>query len=242
MIRLLLRLAWWLILLAVLATAGAALALRLGWHPPAGLPAPLPRALARLAAMLARPADPAALLRPLAIGLATGLAASLLGTIAALALWRRADHARPALAETLVPLAVLAIVAAAALPLALHPAAPWRAVLLAAHAGLAVPVAALMVLASLGRVDRGIVRAAAASGAPPFAVWRRIVLPLIRPGIAAAAAFGFAVGLGESLAAPLLAAPPGPAAPLALFLGLAVFALIALAAIRAAAEFLRGGA
>lgn len=241
MIRLALRLLWWLLAFALLALGAAAVALALGWRPPAGLPPPLARALARLGALLARPDQPGRVLRPLALGLAASLLATLLGTLAAALLWRQ-ERRRIAVAEVLMPLAVLAIVAGAALPLALGPPGGWRdPVLLAAHAGLAVPVAALMVLASFGRVERALVQAAAAAGAPPFTVWRRVVLPLVRPGIFAAACFSFALTLGESLAAPLLAHPPQPAGRLALGLGMAALALLALAALSTAAEFLRGG-
>ena len=69
--------------------------------------------------------------------------------------------------------------------------------LIAAHALIVIPWAARLVTASLAGFDPTIEEAAKNLGAPPWTVFRRITLPAIRPGIVAAALFGFVTSFGN---------------------------------------------
>ena len=69
--------------------------------------------------------------------------------------------------------------------------------LIAAHALIVVPWAARLVTASLAGFDPTIEEAAKNLGAPPWTVFRRVTLPAIRPGIVAAALFGFVTSFGN---------------------------------------------
>ena len=71
-----------------------------------------------------------------------------------------------------------------------------------------VPQAVGATRASVLQVDRGLLEAARTLGRPPTAAFRRVVLPLIAPGLSAGAALVFLTTMKE-LPATLLLAPPG---------------------------------
>jgi putative spermidine/putrescine transport system permease protein len=75
------------------------------------------------------------------------------------------------------------------------------------HTVIAVPFVVLAVLASLRTFDPTLLRAAASLGAPPVAAFRRVVLPLIAPGVAAGAIFAFATSFDEFILTLFLAGP-----------------------------------
>ncbi len=60
-----------------------------------------------------------------------------------------------------------------------------------------IPLATLLILPALTRIDPDLERAAATMGAPPVRVWRHVVTPLARPGIAGAAAVVFLLSVAE---------------------------------------------
>jgi spermidine/putrescine transport system permease protein len=66
-----------------------------------------------------------------------------------------------------------------------------------AHVALSLPYAALVIAARLQGFDRGLEEAAASLGAGRMAIFRRIVLPILMPGIIAAAALTFAISIDE---------------------------------------------
>ncbi len=70
------------------------------------------------------------------------------------------------------------------------------------------PWAALVLVAALRRTDPSLIDAARVFQRRPLAGWLGVHLPLMLPGVAAAAAVVFALSLGE-LGATLLVAPPG---------------------------------
>lgn len=70
------------------------------------------------------------------------------------------------------------------------------------------PLQALLVYGQLQRQDPGLVDAARIYQPSPLAGWLRIRLPLLLPGLAGAAALGFALALGE-LGATLVVTPAG---------------------------------
>jgi putative spermidine/putrescine transport system permease protein len=72
-----------------------------------------------------------------------------------------------------------------------------RAVLIAAHAVLVLPFVVRSVAVSAANLDATLERAAASLGAPPWRVFRRITLPLLRPGLFAALLFAVIVSINE---------------------------------------------
>jgi putative spermidine/putrescine transport system permease protein len=71
------------------------------------------------------------------------------------------------------------------------------AALVAAHALIVIPWAVRLVTASLAGFNPAIEEAAKNLGAGPWTTFRRVTLPAIRPGIVAAALFGFVMSFGN---------------------------------------------
>jgi putative spermidine/putrescine transport system permease protein len=69
--------------------------------------------------------------------------------------------------------------------------------LIAAHALIVIPWAARLVTASLAGFDPAVEEAAKNLGATPWTTFWRVTLPAIRPGIVAAALFGFVMSFGN---------------------------------------------
>jgi putative spermidine/putrescine transport system permease protein len=76
-----------------------------------------------------------------------------------------------------------------------------------AHTLIALPWTVRLVAASLIGMDRQIEEAAMSLGAPPLTTFRRITLPVIRPGIVAAAMFSFIVSFVDLEKSLFLVAP-----------------------------------
>nr|WP_145600792.1 ABC transporter permease subunit [Prauserella rugosa] len=85
-----------------------------------------------------------------------------------------------------------------------------------AQALVVVPLVIRMVLPVLRSVDERLRQAAATLGAGPARVWWAIDLPLAARSLAAAAAFGYVVALGEFGATSFLARPEAPTLPVAI--------------------------
>jgi putative spermidine/putrescine transport system permease protein len=158
-------------------------------------------------------------------GLITSLQVALLaaaigvpiGTAAALAIVRGEFAARDAISTFLLaPLAVPGVVAGSGLYLFYVRAedALDRDIkattlgLVAAHVLLTIPWTVRLVVASLQGLDRSAEDAAANLGASPFTAFRRITLPMMRPGIVAATMFSFIQSF-ENLDLSLLLVGPG---------------------------------
>jgi len=140
-----------------------------------------------------------------------------LGTAAALALQRSRIRGKEALNALLLgPLAVPGVVAGTALYMFYLRAEFWldRDItatlegLVAAHVLLTIPWSVRLVSASLTGLDRSAEEAAANLGARPLTVFRRVTLPMLRPGIVAAAMFSFIQSF-ENLELTLLLVGPG---------------------------------
>jgi putative spermidine/putrescine transport system permease protein len=122
------------------------------------------------------------------------------GALAALALERGRLRGRSAWAALLLsPLVVPGVAAglgflilAAALGLLRS-----RGVLVAAHAALVLPFVVRSVWVSVRNLDPALERAAASLGATPWRVFRRVTLPLLRPGLFAGLLFAVVVSLNE---------------------------------------------
>jgi putative spermidine/putrescine transport system permease protein len=69
--------------------------------------------------------------------------------------------------------------------------------LIAAHTLIVIPWVVRLVTASLSGFDRSIEEAAQNLGATPFVTLRRVTLPVIRPGIVAAALFAFVISFSN---------------------------------------------
>jgi putative spermidine/putrescine transport system permease protein len=158
-------------------------------------------------------------------GLTTSLEVALLtaaigvpiGTMAALAIVRGEFPGRGALSSFLLaPLAVPGVVAGSGLYMFYVMAEDFfdrdikatTGGLVAAHTLLAIPWTVRLVVASLQGLDRRAEEAAANLGANPFTVFRRITLPMMRPGIVAAAMFSFIQSF-ENLDLSMLLVGPG---------------------------------
>jgi putative spermidine/putrescine transport system permease protein len=153
----------------------------------------------------------------LQIALAATLIGVPLGTAASLALVRSRLIGKSVLNTFLLaPLAVPAIVAGSALYMFYLRAEDWLDMdikatlggLVAANVLITIPWTVRLVTASLAGLDRAIEEAASNLGARPFTVFRRITLPMMRPGIIAAALFSFVASF-ENLELNLLLVGPG---------------------------------
>jgi putative spermidine/putrescine transport system permease protein len=151
------------------------------------------------------------------IALAATLIGVPLGTAAALALVRGRLPGKGLVSTFLLaPLAVPAIVAGSALYMFYLRAEEWLDMdikatlggLVAANVLITIPWTVRLVTASLAGLDRSAEEAAANLGAGPFTVFRRITLPMLRPGIVAAALFSFVASF-ENLELNLLLVGPG---------------------------------
>jgi putative spermidine/putrescine transport system permease protein len=144
------------------------------------------------------------------VAVATTLLATVLGTLAALGLhFGRMPGRGAILALLAMPVVTPSIVTAAALFLAYAAVglAGTLAGLVLGHTIVSVPFVVLAVLASLRGFDPALLRAAASLGAPPAAAFRRVVLPLVAPGVAAGAVFAFATSFDEFILTLFLAGP-----------------------------------
>jgi putative spermidine/putrescine transport system permease protein len=140
-----------------------------------------------------------------------------LGTAAALALSRSTIPGKAAISTLLLgPLAVPGVVAGTALYLFYlkvengldHDVVGTLPGLVGAHVLLTIPWTVRVVTASLQGLDRSAEEAAANLGAKPWTVFRRITLPMLRPGVVAACMFSFIQSF-ENLELTLLLVGPG---------------------------------
>ena len=144
------------------------------------------------------------------IGLCATVAATILGTVAALGL-SRADlpFRKSIMAILLSPMIVPIVITSASLYFFFSGLGLSNTYLgiIAAHTLLGVPFVVITVTATLSNYDRALTRAAASLGAGPITNFRRIMLPLIFPGMASGALFAFITSFDEVVAVIFLAAP-----------------------------------
>ncbi len=110
--------------------------------------------------------------------------------------WRRRSLLETAL---LAPLALPAVALAAGMLALVRTTPLWGSHLglALAHSVIAVPVAYLAVRVSLEKVDGDVEAAARGLGASPLQTFRYVTLPLIAPGLAAAALFCIVISINE---------------------------------------------
>ena len=161
----------------------------------------------------------------LQVGVAAMLGGLLLGIPASLVLARRRFRGREALNTLLVlPLVVPGIVAGTAIyvfqievELATElPLLGSLAGLVLAHIMITIPWTARLLTASLSGFDRSIEEAAQNLGATPVQAFWRITMPVIKPGIVAAALFSFIISFGNLEMTLFLVAPGQTTLPIAI--------------------------
>ena len=160
------------------------------------------------------------------VGIATMLLATLLGTLAAFGIFLGRFRGKAVLLALLsLPMVTPVIVTAIAMYFALSAVGLGSTLvgLILAHTVLSVPFVLLTVLASLQSFDQTLLKAAASLGANPAIAFRRVVLPLIAPGVATGALFAFATSFDELIVALFIASPGQFTLPRQMYGGLREF-------------------
>ena len=159
----------------------------------------------------------------LVVGTSATVLATVLGTLAAVGLWRGRFPGQGLLLALLIsPMVIPVIIVAVGVYFAFAPLGltDGYAGLILAHTTLAAPFVVITVLATLSGFDRTLLRAAASLGASPFAAFRRVMLPLILPGMLSGAVFAFAESFDEVVVALLIAGPGQRTLPRQMFAGI----------------------
>ena len=159
----------------------------------------------------------------LMIGIAATILATVLGTLAALGLGRLPKAIRGlVMAVLLSPMIVPSIIAGVGIYFFFAPLGLTGSFLglILAHTALAVPFVVVTVGASLAGFDTNLMRAGASLGAAPVDAFRRVMLPLILPGVASGAVFAFTTSFDEVVVALFLAGPQQRTLPREMFIGI----------------------
>jgi len=159
----------------------------------------------------------------LLVGTAATLLATVLGTLAALGLWRARFAGQGLLLALLIsPIVVPVVIIAVGVYFVFAPLGltDGYAGLILAHTTLAAPFVVITVLATLSGFDRTLLRAASSLGARPLTSFRRVMLPLIAPGVLSGAVFAFAASFDEVVVALLIAGPAQRTLPRQMFAGI----------------------
>jgi putative spermidine/putrescine transport system permease protein len=158
-----------------------------------------------------------------AIGIAAALIATVLGTLAAVGLAHANFWGRSLVTGILLsPLVVPIIIYAVGLVFFFAPLGLTQSYtgLVLAHAALGSPFVVVTVGAALANFDPNLMRAAASLGATPILAFRRVMLPLVAPGILTGALFAFAASFDEVVTVLFLAAPEQRTIPREMFSGI----------------------
>jgi putative spermidine/putrescine transport system permease protein len=159
----------------------------------------------------------------LIIGVSATVLATVLGTMAALGIWRARFPAQAlVLAMLISPMVVPVVIIAVGVYFAFAPLGLTDGYLglILAHATLGVPFVVITVLATLSAFDRTLLRAAESLGASQLTTFRRVMLPLILPGVASGAVFAFAASFDEVVVVLLMAGPAQRTLPRQMFAGI----------------------
>ncbi len=89
-----------------------------------------------------------------------------------------------------------------------------------AHAALGIPFVVITVTATLSGFDRSLIRAAENLGATPFTAFRKVVFPLIRPGVISGGLFAFITSFDEVVVALFLSGPEQRTVPRQMWSGI----------------------
>jgi putative spermidine/putrescine transport system permease protein len=164
-----------------------------------------------------------ALKNSLFVGSIAASLATALGTLAALGLWRADFRGRGLVLAVLIsPMVVPVVIVAVGAYFAFAPLGLTNgfAGLILVHTALGAPFVVITVLATLSAFDRNLLRAAAISGADPVTAFRRVMLPVILPGVASGAIFAFATSFDEVVVVLLMGGPEQRTLPRQMFAGI----------------------
>jgi putative spermidine/putrescine transport system permease protein len=164
-----------------------------------------------------------ALKNSLFLGSIAASLATVLGTLAAIGLWRSSFALRGVILAVLIsPMVVPVVIVAVGAYFAfapLHLTDGFTGLILV-HTALGAPFVVITVLATLSGFDRNLLRAAATCGANPFAAFRRVMLPIILPGVASGTVFAFATSFDEVVVVLLMGGPEQRTLPRQMFAGI----------------------
>jgi len=149
--------------------------------------------------------------------------ATTLGTMAAFGLSRRNLPARPLFLSILIlPMIVPVIITAVAVFMfyGYFGLIGTFSGLVLAHTALALPFVVISVISTLSGFDWNLHRAAYSLGASPAFAFRRVVLPLILPGVITGALFSFVTSFDEVVVALFLSSPEQRTLPKQMFSGI----------------------
>ncbi len=159
----------------------------------------------------------------LVIAIGATLLSTTLGTLAAVGLNSpRLPARRAILAILMAPLVVPVVITAVGAYLfyaRLGLASTFTGIILA-HAGVGSPFVVVTVSASLTHFDDALFRAALICGARPLTAFRRVMLPLILPGVLSGAAFAFVGSFDELVISMFLASAQQRTLPMQMYVGL----------------------
>jgi len=164
-----------------------------------------------------------ALVNSMIIGVASTALSMVLGTLAAIGLNRaRFPGHGVVTAIVLSPMIVPVVISSVGFYLFYAPLGLTGTYLglILGHTALAVPFVVVTVSATLASFDHGLMRAAANLGASPLTAFRRVMMPLIAPGLAAGALFAFATSLDEVVMVLMVAGPDQRTLPREMFSGI----------------------
>ncbi|HVR66430.1 MAG TPA: ABC transporter permease [Verrucomicrobiae bacterium] len=153
----------------------------------------------------------------------TTMIATALGTLAALGLSRANFPARSSFMSVLImPMIVPIIISAVGMyffytDISLSNSLPG---LILAHTALATPFVVIVVTATLSGFDHTLSRAGASLGGTPVTVFKRVILPLILPGVISGALFAFVTSFDEVVVVVFLASPEQRTLPKQMFSGI----------------------
>src|SRR6516165_619876 len=164
-----------------------------------------------------------ALKNSLFLGSIAASLATVLGTLAAIGLWRASFPLRGLVLAVLIsPMVVPVVIIAVGAYFAfapLHLTDGFTGLILV-HTALGAPFVVITVLATLSGFDRNLLRAALVCGANPVAAFLRVMLPVILPGVASGAVFAFATSFDEVIVVLLMAGPEQRTLPRQMFSGI----------------------
>ncbi len=157
------------------------------------------------------------------IGVASAVLSMVLGTLASLGLAQWKSKWKPlVLALVLSPMVVPVVITAVGVYFFFAPLGLTGNYLglILVHTALATPFVVITVSATLQSFDMTLARAAASLGAPPLLTFRKVILPLILPGLASGALFAFATSFDEVVTVLFLAGPEQRTLPREMFSGI----------------------
>jgi putative spermidine/putrescine transport system permease protein len=168
------------------------------------------------------------------VGICSTALAMMLGTMAAIGLSRARFRAKPYVIGLLVsPILIPIVITAVGMYfffVSLGLVGTYLGLILA-HTALSVPFVVITVLATLEGFDINLTRAAASLGAPPLIAFRKVMLPIILPGVVSGGLFAFATSFDEIVVTLFIAAPEQRTLPRQIFSGVREYVSPGIAAV-----------